>query len=901
MEWMMSAGQIFRIAVCAAAAFLAATAPDSAATAPTAWAEATVAETPSRLTLENDSVKVAFDVKTNCVPCELFFKKGSGQNLIVNNFCLYYQYVEGGAIRSVNEGYPGGRISNGRHRVERKDGAAIVEFCGDTPHFRLTRRVTVPATGPAVKFVYELEATTSDIFGFSLPYAPLWPKLNKSATYVEVICASGQKAGRILVEETKSPTLPAGSPHTRTACYFNDQSGEGLVFAHLPQECATGISRCTTPKFAVGAKERCAFVVVPFRGSHEEALKSYVRPKPDAAPDLRNASSAIVLKRTPEWVLWADHATRKVFPQETLPPTARDGHEIAIEAAQGEYEPFQIVLTPQKDLEDVKLVLTPLTNEKGDRLSAENLRYNPIGSLRSSYHEEIPDLLLQQESLLCKRGQNRAFWVAVKVPRTTRAGTYRGAITLTSRGERLGELGVRLKVWDFALAPTPHICAFATDYVYYYDGPIDLNNEAEAKAKVHQSKGTDDEIAAYSTRMRFFADHRLYETHFGPRPNYAGAMRVNWQKKSDGRFDLAGIDFSGFDKARQFCYDELHWPRFAYDPELVPYLGFINQYTFGGKGDEKYWYMSYWDPVLPKSDPKKYLPSSYDLRDDFTPEFKEKFLRYVRTIAEHCRAKRISIDENGNGPVLFLADEIPDYSSGHAVVKQTLELARLIKRADPRVILVVNGRDVPDDPEILNLFDLWTARCPPNMLAKLRRMGKRYGDYYMHGYFNLRSPAIDPRIQFWSYWKYDFFWIGDWAMTIAPDQRWYGSPRNYANSWWFPSTKSRYGEPMSTIRFELMREGLEDHEYLWMLRDRVARLKGTAKGAASPGLLAEAESLLRRAESAAGNYTSAGGEYYFDGYLQEPVKLLALRHEIGEMLQAVGRGTIGDPEAQGKR
>jgi hypothetical protein len=63
----------------------------------------------------------------------------------------------------------------------------------------------------------------------------------------------------------------------------------------------------------------------------------------------------------------------------------------------------------------------------------------------------------------------------------------------------------------------------------------------------------------------------------------------------------------------------------------------------------------------------------------------------------------------------------------------------------------------------------------------------------------------------------------------APDLRWYGCKRNYANSWWFPSMKGRYGEPMSTIRFELMREGLEDHEYLWMLRDQAAKLKATLK------------------------------------------------------------------------
>jgi len=89
---------------------------------------------------------------------------------------------------------------------------------------------------------------------------------------------------------------------------------------------------------------------------------------------------------------------------------------------------------------------------------------------------------------------------------------------------------------------------------------------------------------------------------------------------------------------------------------------------------------------------------------------------------------------------------------------------------------------------------------------------------------------------------------------------------------------------MSTIRFELMREGLDDHEYLWMLRDRATKLKD----AANADILARAEALLKRAEEASGNYTSAGGEYYFDGYLQDPTRLLALRHEIAETVEALG-------------
>jgi len=852
-------------------------------------AEVTITETPSRVAVENESVRLVFDPTVNYVPAELAYRRGSGQNLIVNNFCLYYQYIENGAIRSVNEGYPGGQIFNGRHTVEKKDGAAIVEFRGDTPHFHLTRRVTVPATGPVVKFIYELECKKADTFVFYLPYAPLSPSLNKSATYLDSIGKDGEKTGRIIVEDAKSPTLHTGSPYTRAECYFNNETGEGIVFAHVQEECAGGISERHTPRFDVGMKEKCAFVVVPFQGDYEKVFASYLKSKKDARPDLWNTSSAIVLKRTPEWVLWADHSTRKVFPEEAVSTTAPRSEEVVIEAAKGEYEPFQIVLTPQKDLEDVRVVLAPLANEKGDRLAVENLRCNPVGNLLSSYNEEIPDLLLQKEGITCKKGRNHVFWVTVKVPLATLAGTYRGALSITSGGEKLGDVGVRLKVWDFALAQTPHICAFATDYVYYYDSEVDLNNEAEVKAKALQTTGDEEEVAHYYTRMKFFAEHRLYETGFGPRPNYAGAMRVQWQQKADGYWDFTGIDFTAFDKAREYCYNELHWPRFAYDPELVPYLEFINQYTFGGKNEEEYWYMKYWDPVLPKKDAKKYLPSIYDLNDDFTQEFKEKISRYVRAIGEHCRSKRICVDENGNGPVLFLADEIPDYSSNHAVVKKTLELARLIKHADPRTVIVVNGRDVPDDPEILNLFDLWTARCSTETLAKLRKMGKRYGDYYMHGYFDLRSPAFSPRVQFWSYWKYDFFWIGSWAMTMTPDLRWYGRTRNYANSWWFPSMKGRYGEPMSTIRFELMREGLEDHEYLWMLREQAAKMRAAPEGAVKADLLARTESLLKRAEEAGGNYTNAGDQYYFEGYIQEPVKLLALRHEIAETVEALGK------------
>ena len=39
--------------------------------------------------------------------------------------------------------------------------------------------------------------------------------------------------------------------------------------------------------------------------------------------------------------------------------------------------------------------------------------------------------------------------------------------------------------------------------------------------------------------------------------------------------------------------------------------------------------------------------------------------------------------------------------------------------------------------------------------------------------------------------------------------------------------------PVSSIRWEMLREGIEDYEYLWLLRDLIGRKAGVAHGGAS--------------------------------------------------------------------
>jgi hypothetical protein len=80
--------------------------------------------------------------------------------------------------------------------------------------------------------------------------------------------------------------------------------------------------------------------------------------------------------------------------------------------------------------------------------------------------------------------------------------------------------------------------------------------------------------------------------------------------------------------------------------------------------------------------------------------------------------------------------------------------------------------------------------------------------------------------------------------------------------------------PLSTIRMKCIRDGLEDYEYFWLLKQAVAEVKA-GKRRASPGWLARAESALAVDPSLVRTLT----EYSTDG-----ARLLAARREIAGLL-----------------
>ena len=168
----------------------------------------------------------------------------------------------------------------------------------------------------------------------------------------------------------------------------------------------------------------------------------------------------------------------------TLTRVARDAapgtqREIALWAARGEYESFQVVVrAPAGGLKNVSVAISDLAGEHG-RISRPNLtlfrehyvhieRGSPDrgGTNRPLGPGWYPDALipftasgtraLRAVPFDLAQSSNQPIWIDVFVPRDTSPGRYSGTVTVTS-DEGKAAISVVLNVWNFELPLRPSL------------------------------------------------------------------------------------------------------------------------------------------------------------------------------------------------------------------------------------------------------------------------------------------------------------------------------------------------------------------------------------------------------------------------------------------------------------
>jgi hypothetical protein len=288
-----------------------------------------------------------------------------------------------------------------------------------------------------------------------------------------------------------------------------------------------------------------------------------------------------------------------------------------------------------------------------------------------------------------------------------------------------------------------------------------------------------------------------------------------------------------------------------------------------------------------------------------TPEYDKLLSQYLRQVEAHLAA-------NGwlGKEYIYWFDE-PDPKDYPFVREGMLNIRKNAPRLTRFITEHRPGPAIMDVSEIgCTIFD----RVDPKVVAELAPKGREFWSYLCTGPKSpwvtlfIDHPAINLRMWLWmsyawglkgilvweaTYWNSSSLFPADvlqnpWADPMSYTVG-YGMPFGQPNHWGngdgrflYPPNrdpnkdKTKYlGGPVDSIRWEILREGIEDYEY-FVLLDKAAR--GATKK--QKALAEEARALLKFP----GAIFSSGKEY-----IKDPKTLLDFRSKVADLIEQFGR------------
>jgi len=515
-------------------------------------------------------------------------------------------------------------------------------------------------------------------------------------------------------------------------------------------------------------------------------------PSPDT-PRLGGESAAPPLLRDAPWGVGVAPTMTKVFCDEAFTGPAARGVEIAL--ARHEIEGIQLVVAAQtQELRDVAVAISPLQAE-GHALPAADVTWSLVGYVetkgeRPYWTDKVglwPDPLLKPQRFSVARGKVQPIWLNVYAPPETPSGLYRGSVTIAPANAEAWRVELSVRVWGFTLPRAGHLktmCWMDPRAILRFHGLASV----EAPGAVDLVK----RYAALALRNRLA-------------PGGSIGCGFSWAKPQwPVRETASGYDFSQAEEMLRFCFDR---GMNCFLMAIIP-----NLKRTGWPGYSKQWKTDFTGLVANYSRflrEKGYLQHAYVYNFDEAPKacwdiVKENY-RMVKAADPGLRVMQCLNEPEGVRALAGFADTWDTYVQQY----QRTGVAERQEAGD----------------------EAWWAVC---LYPKERPN------------FFIDYPAIDERIIGWLSWKYGISGFEYWSIvswgeenTIGEDGRkWPAVPwktKKFAGDGYlcYPGPD---GEPLSSVRFENLRDGFEDYEYLWLLREALPRL-GEADGAAARKLL----------------------------------------------------------------
>ncbi len=566
--------------------------------------------------------------------------------------------------------------------------------------------------------------------------------------------------------------------------------------------------------------------------------------------------------------VWQVPAMIKVFP-DTAPPEQIT--PVGIAAARNEREPLQLAISSGKARKGVRLVADPPVGPTGAALTDLEVAVvgfvpvdYPTGYYQSkspAWYRKVPesagqsdgwpglwpDPLLPRDHFDLAAGSTQPIWITVHVGKDAPAGDYRGTVRLVCDQEVLATVPYTVHVWNFAI---PEHSRFKAIY------DISLGPGGEALwNETHEQ--------AYPQIARAMAARRTCPNRILPDPTF---------RYENGR---ASADFSAFDRAARVYFDEWKFPH-AYMPDLFYLFGWgfppkdvFGENPFAGR------------PPFENAD-----------RTVLRAEYKRAYQACLKLFWEHVKAKGWQ-----DRFVLYISDE-PFYQQ-ERIRQQMKALCTMIHEVDRAIpIYSSTWQHVPDWDGSLDIWGLGMyGDVPVKKLEEIRAGGAKLW-FTTDGHMCIDTPycAIErllPHFAFhygaeaYEFWgiawlthdPYRFGWHAYIPQTDQPGQSYWIRYPNGDGFLLYPGGPIGASDPVSTVRLEQAREGVEDYEYLQLLRRLVDREHAAHREcAAAEQALAQAARLVP--------IPNAGGRYSTK-ILPDPEAVYRVRKVVAEAIEGL--------------
>ena len=579
---------------------------------------------------------------------------------------------------------------------------------------------------------------------------------------------------------------------------------------------------------------------------------------------LNDPRSGYWLAQTADLGVWWCESGWKVGRDRPVPaPTKGKPSPVKVAAARGEYEAVQVVLHPERDGELLAAELSLLKRRWGRPAAItgtiDEVAYVEVTKptdktcVTGWYPDPLPPL---RTPLALRAGQNQPLWLTFHVGREVKAGDYSAKLKLrTSNGE--SSVPVTVQVFDFTLPEESHL----RSALGMGNGVIN---------RYHRLTEQADKELVYDKYLQNFAAHRISPYSFF---TYA-PMDIRFH--GEGADKRAQVDFTRFDRAAAKWLDEYHFNSFR-----LPLRG-MGGGTFHSR----------------------HLGELEGFKEG-TPEHARLFHDYLSQIERHLR-ERGWLDR----AYTYWFDE-PDPKDYEFVT----DGMRRIKTAAPGIRRMLTEQP---EPALMGNVDIWCALTPewtPEKVAARRAAGEEVWWYICTG---PKAPYVtefidhagtELRLWPWQSWQYGVQGILIWetvywtSATAYPDpelqdpwqdpmswQVGYGLERGKKSPWGngdgrflYPprrplsDTSPNLDGPINSLRWENLRDGMEDYEYFWLLQREVERV-ATVKGE-SP-LVQEARALLKVPSEVSQDLTH---------FTTDPRLMLQHRERVARMIEQLGK------------